>query len=142
MRNHDPMSSAWQCDEYGLVPDRGVLTTTGYGSIVYSDTDPKQRIRFVGDFVDGIRTGSGCISWMDGTHYSGEWYGDRPSGFGMEVYPDGMFISHHPLSHTRMSSRPPALNAHSEPSARNLMPHIYVPHSVKRQGHSHALLNL
>ena len=26
---------------------------------------------------------------MDGTHYAGDWYGDRPSGFGLEVYPDG-----------------------------------------------------
>jgi len=27
--------------------------------------------------------------WKDGAQYSGDWFGDKPSGFGVENYPDG-----------------------------------------------------
>ena len=27
--------------------------------------------------------------WRDGAQYAGEWFGDKPSGLGVENYPDG-----------------------------------------------------
>lgn len=27
--------------------------------------------------------------WKDGAQYAGDWFGDKPSGFGVENYPDG-----------------------------------------------------
>ncbi len=27
--------------------------------------------------------------WKDGAQYSGDWFADKPSGFGVENYPDG-----------------------------------------------------
>mmetsp|Transcript_9588 Transcript_9588/g.22075 ORF Transcript_9588/g.22075 Transcript_9588/m.22075 type:complete len:383 (+) Transcript_9588:263-1411(+) len=61
----------------------------GFGSVTYSDDDPKQRVKFAGEFEDGIRKGSGCLVWKDGAQYAGDWFGDKPSGFGVENYPDG-----------------------------------------------------
>eukprot|EP00286_Rhodomonas_abbreviata_P021564 CAMPEP_0181296556 /NCGR_PEP_ID=MMETSP1101-20121128/4768_1 /TAXON_ID=46948 /ORGANISM="Rhodomonas abbreviata, Strain Caron Lab Isolate" /LENGTH=378 /DNA_ID=CAMNT_0023401431 /DNA_START=438 /DNA_END=1571 /DNA_ORIENTATION=+ len=61
----------------------------GFGSVTYSEDDPKQRVRFAGEFEDGIRKGSGCLVWKDGAQYAGDWFGDKPSGFGVENYPDG-----------------------------------------------------
>eukprot|EP00802_Teleaulax_amphioxeia_P013294 Tamp_13344.p1 GENE.Tamp_13344~~Tamp_13344.p1 ORF type:complete len:392 (+),score=99.03 Tamp_13344:186-1361(+) len=61
----------------------------GFGTVTYADTDPKQRVRFAGEFEDGIRTGRGCLVWKDGAQYAGDWFADKPSGFGVENYPDG-----------------------------------------------------
>mmetsp|Transcript_7450 Transcript_7450/g.18614 ORF Transcript_7450/g.18614 Transcript_7450/m.18614 type:complete len:401 (+) Transcript_7450:37-1239(+) len=61
----------------------------GFGAVEYSDNDPKQRVRFAGEFEDGARKGLGCLVWKDGAQYAGDWYADKPSGFGVENYPDG-----------------------------------------------------
>uniref|UniRef100_A0A7S0F0D0 Uncharacterized protein n=1 Tax=Hanusia phi TaxID=3032 RepID=A0A7S0F0D0_9CRYP len=61
----------------------------GFGSIVYAADDSKQRVKFAGDFEEGIRKGSGCLVWKDGAQYAGDWFGDKPGGFGIEKYPDG-----------------------------------------------------
>mmetsp|Transcript_35393 Transcript_35393/g.110638 ORF Transcript_35393/g.110638 Transcript_35393/m.110638 type:complete len:398 (+) Transcript_35393:306-1499(+) len=61
----------------------------GFGSIMYAANDQKQRVKFAGEFEDGIRKGSGCLVWQDGAQYAGDWFGDKPGGFGIEKYPDG-----------------------------------------------------
>jgi hypothetical protein len=61
----------------------------GFGTVTYADTDPKQRVRFAGEFEEGIRRGMGCLVWKDGAQYAGDWFGDKPSGHGVENYPDG-----------------------------------------------------
>ena len=61
----------------------------GLGTVVYNENDPKQRVRFAGEFEEGIRRGTGCLLWKDGAQYAGDWFGDKPSGFGVEKYPDG-----------------------------------------------------
>jgi len=38
-----------------------------------ADTDPKQRVRFAGEFVEGVRRGGGCLVWKDGAQYAGDW---------------------------------------------------------------------
>lgn len=61
----------------------------GFGSVEYSESDPKQRVRFAGQFEEGLRKGMGCLVWKDGAQYAGDWYSDKPSGCGVENYPDG-----------------------------------------------------
>ena len=61
----------------------------GFGSVEYSESDAKQRVRFAGQFEEGLRKGLGCLVWKDGAQYSGDWYSDKPSGCGVENYPDG-----------------------------------------------------
>ena len=61
----------------------------GFGTVQYADQDAKQRVKFAGEFEHGIRKGSGCLTWKDGAQYAGDWYGDKPCGFGVENYPDG-----------------------------------------------------
>ena len=43
----------------------------GFGTVTYADTDPKQRVRFAGEFEEGIRRGMGCLVWKDGAQYAG-----------------------------------------------------------------------
>ncbi len=57
---------------------------TGSGTYQY-----KSGSKYVGQFLDGERSGIGSLYYADGTRYQGQWKNDEPNGEGMETLPDG-----------------------------------------------------
>jgi len=55
---------------------------TGYSTQAYSNGD-----KYVGNFVNGVRSGQGTYTWANGTIYNGEFVNGEPSGKGTYVYP-------------------------------------------------------
>ena len=45
--------------------------------------------KYVGQFLNGQRSGIGSLYYADGTKYQGEWLKDKPDGEGVETLPDG-----------------------------------------------------
>jgi hypothetical protein len=69
------------------------------GVIEFEDGDPQGRAEYVGqilrdgslvageEFADGV----GCMNWVDGTLYAGEFESDQVHGVGEETYEDGSY---------------------------------------------------
>ena len=58
--------------------------TDGSGTFVYTSGS-----RYVGQFMNGQRSGIGSLYYADGTKYQGQWKDDEPNGEGIETLPDG-----------------------------------------------------
>ena len=49
--------------------------------------------RYVGEVIDGKRSGKGTIFWQDGTRFVGEFQNDMRNGMGTMIMPDGAVYS-------------------------------------------------
>lgn len=46
-----------------------------------------------GNYTDGLRSGNGIFTWVDGTTYTGSWANDKMNGEGTLIYVDGSTIT-------------------------------------------------
>ncbi len=56
----------------------------GFGTLLFADGS-----KYVGDFKDGQRTGSGEYSWSDGGRYVGDFKDGKAHGYGTYLFADG-----------------------------------------------------
>ena len=59
----------------------------GFATRVYDDGDMSGT--YVGNFVNGLRSGNGTMSYNDGRVYTGQWSNDWANGKGTGIWPNG-----------------------------------------------------
>lgn len=72
--------------ENGLCYDGGFSDSNlnGRGTLTYPSGD-----EYVGDFVNGVRSGEGTYTWKNGAYYTGAWSDDQMNGRGTYYYSSG-----------------------------------------------------
>ena len=64
----------------------------GTGTLVYGDNTANQLDTYTGQWVDDQRSGTGKLTWKDGSVYEGQWKDDRVHGQGVYTFPSGAIL--------------------------------------------------